>query len=817
MANSPKCQIKTCKDPNEEFLQEKSTCPPDLCISIVARFNCTKAPPPKPGCRCKSGYLRYNETSNCVPICQCPQLASSPECQPQKCKDPNEEFVQEKSTCPPDTCNALVARYNCTNAPSPKPGCTCKSGYRRLDKTGICVPICKCPEMAYSPECQPQTCKDPNEEFLQEKSTCPPDLCESIVSKYDCTKAPPPKPGCRCKSGYLRHNETSNCVPICQCPQLASSPECQPQTCKDPNEEFVQEKSTCPPDTCNALVARYNCTNAPSSKPGCTCKSGYRRLDKTGICVPICECPEMANSPECQPQTCKDPYEEFLQEKLTCPPDLCESIVSKYDCTKAPPPKPGCRCKSGYLRHNETSNCVPICQCPQLASSPECQPQTCKDPNEEFVQEKSTCPPDTCNALVARYNCTNAPSPKPGCTCKSGYRRLDKTGICVPICECPEMANSPECQIKTCKDPNEEFLQEKSTCPPDLCISIVARFNCTKAPPPKPGCRCKSGYLRYNETSNCVPICQCPQLASSPECQPQKCKDPNEEFVQEKSTCPPDTCNALVARYNCTNASSPKPGCTCKSGYRRLDKTGICVPICKCPEMAYSPECQPQTCKDPNEEFLQEKSTCPPDLCESIVSKYDCTKAPPPKPGCRCKSGYLRHNETSNCVPICQCPQLASSPECQPQTCKDPNEVFVQEKSTCVPDTCISLVARYNCINAPPPKPGCTCKSGYKRLTKTGSCVPICQCPQIAYSLDCQQQTCKDPNEEFVLEKPTSDTCKALVAKEECRNEATPKPGCTCKSGYRRNDTRYCVPICECPEMANSPECEDQTCEDYSY
>ncbi|RVE49280.1 hypothetical protein evm_006074 [Chilo suppressalis] len=725
--------------------------------------------------------------------------------EPQTCTDPNEEFVQEKSSCPPDTCNALVARIDCRNAPPPQPGCVCKSGYRRLDKTMVCVPLCECPEMAYAPACEKKTCKDPNEEFVQEKPCCPPDTCESLVAKYDCSKSPPPQPGCVCKSGYKRLNETSKCVPLCECPQLASSPDCQPQTCKDPNEEYVKEKPSCPPDTCNALVARYNCTNAPPPQPGCVCKSGYRRLNEISGCVPICECPEMASSPDCPKQTCDDPNEEFVQKKKTCPPDTCISIVARYDCSKSPPPQPGCVCKSGYKRLNETSKCVPICQCPQLASSPDCQPQTCKDPNEEFVQEKPSCPPDTCKALVARYDCTKAPPPQPGCVCKSGYRRLNETSGCVPTCKCPQMASSAQCQQKpkpVLRCGANEIRRCVKKCPPEkTCRNRHIKVACPLSLQPcKEKCVCAPGYYR-NYLGTCITEKQCDM-----------CNKKN-EFYDCGSACDNECIN--IDKQNRTNCPIVNivcnKKCYCEDGYAR-DESGNCIPVSQC-------KCQPQTCEDPNEEFVQQKPSCPPDTCESLVSKYDCSEAPPPQPGCVCKSGYKRLNETSKCVPICQCPQLASSPDCQPQTCKDPNEEFVQEKPNCPPDTCNALVAKYNCTNAPPPQPGCVCKSGYRRLNETSGCVPICECPEMTSSAQCQQkpncqpQTCKDPNEEFVQEKPNCppDTCNALVARYNCTNAPPPQPGCVCKSGYRRLDeTSCCVPICECPEMTSSAQCQQK-------
>jgi hypothetical protein len=136
--------------------------------------------------------------------------------------------------------------------------------------------------------------------------------------------------------------------------------------------------------------------------------------------------------------------------------------------------------------------------------------------NEEFNINKPSCPPDSCASLVARYDCSKAPPPKPGCQCKSGYKRLNNR--CVPLCECPQIANTSRCR-PTCNDPNEEYVEEKNTCPGDTCRSLLIKIDCSKAPPRKPGCQCKSGFLRKgNATAPCVPICECPNMASSSRC-----------------------------------------------------------------------------------------------------------------------------------------------------------------------------------------------------------------------------------------------------------------------------------------------------------
>lgn len=70
-----------------------------------------------------------------------------------------------------------------------------------------------------------------------------------------------------------------------------------------PNEEYYCRKS-CPPDTCISLVARFKCDSKEVCKDGCHCKSGFLRKTKDSPCVPICECDEMKNSPDCMKCYC---------------------------------------------------------------------------------------------------------------------------------------------------------------------------------------------------------------------------------------------------------------------------------------------------------------------------------------------------------------------------------------------------------------------------------------------------------------------------------------------------------------------------------
>lgn len=72
---------ETCEGPNEEYVACKETCPPKICFSIVAFFDCRNPPACQPGCACKPGYLRNEINSTCVTTCECPEIYYAEHCE----------------------------------------------------------------------------------------------------------------------------------------------------------------------------------------------------------------------------------------------------------------------------------------------------------------------------------------------------------------------------------------------------------------------------------------------------------------------------------------------------------------------------------------------------------------------------------------------------------------------------------------------------------------------------------------------------------------------------------------------------------------
>uniref|UniRef100_A0A2H1VNH4 SFRICE_004257 n=1 Tax=Spodoptera frugiperda TaxID=7108 RepID=A0A2H1VNH4_SPOFR len=79
-----------CKGENEVYTDCKQTCPPEICFSIVAFYDCYDKPAcAEKGCACKPGYLRKGTNTSCVPLCECPELVNAPECMAKKAKTLN--------------------------------------------------------------------------------------------------------------------------------------------------------------------------------------------------------------------------------------------------------------------------------------------------------------------------------------------------------------------------------------------------------------------------------------------------------------------------------------------------------------------------------------------------------------------------------------------------------------------------------------------------------------------------------------------------------------------------------------------------------
>nr|XP_037874656.1 inducible metalloproteinase inhibitor protein-like isoform X2 [Bombyx mori] len=131
---------------------------------------------------------------------------------------------------------------------------------------------------------------------------------------------------------------------------------------------------------------------------------------------------------------------------------------------------------------------------------------SCTRPHEKhaFVMD---CPPErSCKNRGIKFSCLADQKREQKCVCDEGYVRNESN-------ECIEEENCDKCS-----EPNEEYTDCKRTCPPELCISIVAKFNCKSDEPCEAGCACKPGYYRQQNNTSCIPACQCQEMAGTPEC-----------------------------------------------------------------------------------------------------------------------------------------------------------------------------------------------------------------------------------------------------------------------------------------------------------
>nr|XP_049703173.1 zonadhesin isoform X6 [Helicoverpa armigera] len=640
------CTQAVCRNQNCSDKDILKACP------SVADGDCIQ------GCVCQEGYFRdangycipedlcskecgKNQELRCVQGCppeaNCGNRDLAVSCAPSPCdykcvckpgliKDYNDECILEEQCdklCPQNEewseCVEGTCRHqNCTQKGMPlgcpglipgacKPGCICKENYLR-DESGSCVPEDECDE-----EEGPKTCP-PNEDLVD----CANALCRSLNCNERGILPPCPSVSkcikdCVCKYGYLR-DENGVCVPKEQCPV---------PTCPS-NEQFSDcTQVLCRAQYCTEKGGPVFCPSIPegSCVEGCVCKEGYLR-DDDGNCV--------AES-ECKAVTCP-PNEEFSEcANAVCRPLNCTHRGLFLPCPQVSGCDKECICKEGFLR-DKNGDCVPEDQCPPQITCSEnevldaCPSKCTSDYCPKSPNEKETCLP--------LFPCT------PACRCRFNEKRAEN-GTCIPTSSCPPF---------DCSDlPNEEYVACPPYCPTDECgqprlkgrcpfrIGIV--LECF------PKCQCKEGYGRVNGT--CIPFEECSDLCPA-----------NEEYSPcVEKTCRPQNCSERDTKVENCSPCTVTPchrGCVCKENYYRNEK-GDCVP---------SEECEASLCPNANEVYTPNFKECPPNTCNSLVAKYKCDANQKEGPGCLCASGYLRLNTTSPCIPLCDCPEMASSPDC---------------------------------------------------------------------------------------------------------------------------------------------------------
>lgn len=132
LAQSTFCD-KSCPV-GEEFSNNVSQCH-NTCFN--KDFNKTSSCLSSPGCVCKAGYIRNQDTYQCVPISSCLDKRNGKQCA-------DNEFYSDCDAGCPRTCQNrnIAIRCRCVS------GCTCRTGYVRSDVNFQCIPISLCQSKA---------------------------------------------------------------------------------------------------------------------------------------------------------------------------------------------------------------------------------------------------------------------------------------------------------------------------------------------------------------------------------------------------------------------------------------------------------------------------------------------------------------------------------------------------------------------------------------------------------------------------------------------------------------------------------------------
>lgn len=133
------------------------------------------------------------------------------------------------------------------------------------------------------------------------------------------------------------------------------------------------------------------------------------------------------------------------------------------------------------------------------------------------------------------------------------------------------------CQIRFCENScpaNEVFSYNVSQCK-NTCYART--LNQTMSCQVGPGCVCKQGYVRNQDTYRCIPTNTCLDKRY-----PKQCAD-NEFWSDCDAKCQ-RTCQTQVAQMNCGGCSS---GCVCRTGFVRNVVDYQCIPESDCKGMQF--------------------------------------------------------------------------------------------------------------------------------------------------------------------------------------------------------------------------------------
>lgn len=317
-----------------------------------------------------------------------------------------------------------------------------------------------------------------------------------------------------------------------------------------PNERFL----SC--GGCQKTCRQPNPPCAAVCREGCFCPEDLVRND-TGDCVPLSACP---STNEAYQYDTSEPRSGDLQ----CPHNeeyrFCEPCVKTCDNPNPICPAVcarGCFCKGDLVRDRD-GKCVKVesCMKNEISNYVPKEPKSCG--MNQVYRQCGGCERTCSNtAPLCLSQCVS------GCFCKEGYVK-GPANECIAVEKCPKastfiaefsLLSAHEMTVEDCA-PEEEYLSCgwcEPTCSelqPSCPIGVCTR-----------GCLCRPPLVRHYsgicvETKNCLP---------------QKCSDPNEEFVCRYG------CETRCDRRDCSvRPRGCSLGCHCKLGLLR-NASGKCV------------------------------------------------------------------------------------------------------------------------------------------------------------------------------------------------------------------------------------------------
>lgn len=315
--------------------------------------------------------------------------------------------------------------------------------------------------------------------------------------------------------------------------------------------------------------------------------------------------------------------------------------------------------------------------------------------------------------------------------------------------------------------------------------------------------RCCQGFYKLDDTQ-CKPICSVPctnGLCTAPEtCTCLSGYHKNDQNVCVKNECDP----SLDENGECVNGTCTTNGtCVCNAGFIKIEPSK-CIP--KCSEGCMNGNCvSPETCLcDVGYEAVN-SSVCKP-VCQNACMFGTCTRPEE----CSCFTGYeLRSGTNHICDPVCM--SGCSNGECvEPNLCICNNGFEFSELSRVCEPFCSE-----ECVNANCTSPNtCTCEAGFVPTNAT-HCDILCE--------NCTNGYCEEPNvcqcdigyhmneEKLCIQNE----CASNEMEDNCQNGYCSDGVCMCDSGYEKNATGTCSPICSL-ECINGYCSEPEVCQCYA-